>query len=317
MFGLKYKSISRERAYFMCVTDKGTKAVKKAASAEIVMVVNSIKARLEENGIATNKFCVANNGLPYVTMGYDIYTVSDYISYKTAAFSEPQQFKAIIETVAKMHLVCREMDVPDELMQKAQLRISSFEPDEIFFRNSKALKDYKKVILKKSRISDFDMVLLSNFERFMDALNNWFAAIKQCGKQFETQALQSKQICHNLLKEENILIDDSKIYLTGFSEISVAHGMNDLAALVKRYIKSCPQDAVSLAEILDTYNAVVPLYDDERDYFKSLLLFPDKFLEICRSYYSKKRAFTPRTFETRMDALIDNYEFFEKYTSGL
>jgi hypothetical protein len=52
-------------------------------------------------------------------------------------------------------------------------------------------------------------------------------------------------------------------------------------------------------------------------YLKALLLFPDKFLDICHDYYCKKRTFTPRTFETRMDALIENHDFYEKYISAL
>jgi len=316
MFGLKYKSISRERAYFLCVTDKGIITIKKATSAELVMATNSIKQLLEKNGIETNTFCLAVNGLPYAAIGNDIYTASHYIPHSAADFCEPHQFKAIIKTVAKMHKVCQNIDVPNEFLAQAKLRINSFAPDEIYQKNSKALNDYKKSVLKKSRISDFDMLLLNNHSRFMAALSNWFAAaIAGNGIQLETQALHNKQICHNLLKEENILINNDEIFLTGFSEISIAHAMNDLAALVKRYIKLCPQNAVSLAEVLNTYSSIIPLGNDEVAYFKSLLLFPNKFLEICQSYYSKRRAFTPRTFETRMFSLIDSYDFFESYTS--
>ena len=316
MFDLKYKSISRERAYFLCATDKGKVALKKATNAEIVMAIHEMKQRLEQNNIATNKFCLAANGLPYAAIGYDIYTVSNYVPYNAADFCQPHQFKEIIKIVAKMHEVCNNIDVSHNFFTKAQLRINSFAPDEVYHKNFKALNDYKKIVLKKSRMSDFDMLLLNNHSRFMAVLNSWFEAAKTSNAALlETQALHSKQLCHNLLKEENVLIKDNEIFLTGFSEVSVAHGMNDLASLVKRYIKSCPQNAVSLTEVLSTYNEIVPLGNDEVEYFKSLLLFPNKFLELCQSYYSKKRAFTPRTFETRMFTLIDSYEFFETYTS--
>jgi len=317
MFGLKYKNITRERAFYMCVTDKGLKAVKKATSADVVILMNIIKTRLEENGILTNKFCVSNSGLPYVVMGNDIYTVSDYISQNSADFSDPKQFCEVIRIVAQMHSVCQNVNVANDFLKKAQQRIESFSPQDVFYANQKALKSYKKLVMKKSRISDFDMVLLNNYEKFMTALENWFAAAKLGGVQLEIDALHNRQICHNLLKEENILFVNNKIYLTGFSEASVAHRVNDLAALIKRYIKARPQEVVELDEVLNVYNTIIPLDADEKTYFKSLLLFPDKFFEICGSYYSKKRAFTPRTFETRMEALIDNYDFFENYTANI
>jgi len=314
MFGLKYRSMKRERAFFMCVTDNGLKAVKKAESVDTVAAAHAVKEQLANYGIFVNQFNFSVSGLPYAQTAHDVYTVSDYIPYNAAAFCEPQQLKAIIEIVAKMHLVCHNLTLPEEYLKKARMRLDSLSLHDIYQKNTKSLRSHKKSVLRKSRISDFDMILLNNFDRFMAALNAWYSAAQSSNSErLESEALQNKSICHNLLKEENILINGNEIYLTGFSEISIAHRVNDLAALIKRYIKACPDTPISLVEILEIYNAVCPLSSDETAYLKSLLMFPDKFLEICQSYYSKKRAFTPRAFETRMDALIDNYDFFEQY----
>jgi len=319
LYGLRYKGASRERAFFKCAVDKGIKAVKKAENKleniEAVLAAHMVKEKLYACGIATNRFDLANDGLPYAVIGNDLYTVSNYINANPVSFAEPEAFMKVVAVVAKMHKVCRVSDVPLSYSNAARSKASSFCVEDIYQKNVRALREYKRYVHKKSHVSDFDIIFVDNYDRFMAVLSEWKTSVKEtCREQLECAAIVNKNICHNLLKEENVLIgNNGELILTGFSQVSLAHGMNDLAALIKRYVKARPEDIVSLEELLEVYGKVNTIGRDETRYLKSLLLFPDKFLEICHSYYSKRRAFTPRAFESRMETFIENYEFYERY----
>ncbi len=49
-------------------------------------------------------------------------------------------------------------------------------------------------------------------------------------------------ICHNKLKEDNILINNNQIYLTNFEDIGTRHYIYDLASFINRYISKPEPD---------------------------------------------------------------------------
>lgn len=313
-FGLKCIRVEKERAFYVCRTDKGIKILKKVNwSIENILFQNHVKELLHVNGFTDiDRFNLSVHGLPYVDIDNgDTYILTDYINGREANFSSRAQFKEIVKKVAEMHFICKDMDYKKPPVENEVL------PVYIYEKNVSDLKKYKRFIHKQGRFSDFDIMLLKYYDFYMDSLDTWYEIAKKdrYGNLME-EARKRQFVCHNLLKEGNIFVGDkNRIYITNFSEITVDHYMKELSALIKRYMKYEPKEAVPLEEVISIYDSQNPIGKDELSLLKAFLIFPDKFLKICEKYYAKKRTWIPGTFVSRMELITGDSSFQYRYLS--
>lgn len=310
-FGLKCIHIGKEKAVYVCQTDKGMKSLKKVNyNIENILFQNHVKEILHLNGFTDiDRFNLSVHGLSYVVYNGEAYVLADYMKGKEANFSMPSQIKEIVKKVAEMHFICRDIDY------KKPAHINAVLPKQIYEKNISDLQKYKKMIHKQSQFSDFDVTFLKHYNFYTQCLDDWYEIAKKdsYGNLLE-EARDRQFVCHNLLKEENILVNDkNKIYITNFSEITIDHFMKELSALIKRYIRCEPKELVPLEEIISIYDSQNPVGKDEISLLKAFLIFPDKFLKICSNYYAKRRTWIPGTFVSRMELITSNSSFQYKY----
>lgn len=312
-FGLKCIHIEKGKAFYACRTNTGMKSLKKVNyNIESILFQNHVKELLYLNGFTNiDRFYLSQQGLPYVISGGGTYILTDCLNAKPASFAAASQFKEIVKSIAEMHFICRDIDY------KKPVAASLVLPEEIYEKNIGDLQKYKKLIHKQSSFSDFDVTFFKHYDFYTQALKDWYETAKKDSYVNLLEEARNRQfVCHNLLKEENVLIDNqNKIYITNFSEISIDHFMKELSALIKRYIKCAPEEIVPLEEIISIYDSQNPVGREELALLKAFLIFPDKFLKICATYYAKKRTWIPGTFVSRMESITSNSGFEHKYLS--
>jgi hypothetical protein len=322
-FGLKCKSITREKFGHICATTcHGPVMIQKVQAhircPENLLFQHEVKEYLYANDFGPiDRFFLSvggsgessAEGLPYHKVGEDFFTATMAFNAPKADFTQEEDFLAIISRLALMHKIlggalgAAETSGTAEASGVTGSKISSMPKK----RNeqivpSKALEilsGYKKRIIKSGKFSEFDMLFLNGYEKFAPYISN-------------CKLGHNNYICHNLLKEENIYIAKHPIF-TNFSAAEPAHYLYDLAYIIKRYLKTDPHGKVPLGAVLETYNSQHSLTDFDLDFFKAMLLYPDKFINLARSYYSKKRSFAPKTYLTRIDECFLRIQSLEKY----
>jgi len=312
-FGLKCRSAVRHRTGFVCATDQGQKTViRVSAMPERIWFQYSVKEHLCAHGFTqTDRLALAESGEPYTELDGELYIVAERLPYREVSFAGKDEWLRVVQTVARFHFLCRDTDYACAALLPAE------EPAALYRKHTDSLNRCRRRILKNGKYAEFDVLFLRTVDEYLAALAEWYetAATERYAALFD-EARRRRFVQHGLLKEGNILISrQNDVALTDFSEAALGHYLVDLAALIKRYIKTigCP---VALSETLAAYDSCNPLCDDALRALRALLLFPDKYLRLCASYYDRNRSWTPGTFITRMETLAQRHAMEKLYISG-
>ncbi len=315
-FGFKHRSIVKHKSNYICNTDKGQKIIKKlpAVSDETlnsIMFQHQVKECLYINGFNTvDMFNLTVKNRPYFVLEGNAYTSTDFFPFKESNFANAADFKNIVSKVALMHSILKKNAASNSFeSEKKYICVES-----IYKSSIDKLFGIKKKISKFKQLSDFDVIYYKNYDYYVDCLNKWYDLIVKANfKNLHNGAIDQGYIVHNLLKEENILIDNHNVYITNFSECSYGYYISDLCGIIKRYFKSVSDNPMHIKEIIDVYNSINDLTNEEINALYAMLLFPDKFIKICSQYYSKNRTWIPGTFKSRIESTINTKNTYRKF----
>lgn len=315
-FGLKPRSVTKHKLFYICNTDKGTKLIKRMAAEEekaksSILFQHNIKEDLFSQGYKSlDRFNISIKNEPFYILDGSAYIATDYLPYRESNFSNADEFKNIVKNVAVMHSLAKSTAVIKDTNN--QLKKNSI--DDLYYSSLDKLITFKKNITKYKQLSDFDVLFYKNYDYYILCLDKWFVSIKKSKyEEMNNKAVQDGRICHNLLKEEYILINKNDIYITNFSECSYGHFLNDLTSIIKRHFKANTERPLCVTEIIDTYHKSNPLTKQDIELLYAMLIFPDKFIKICTQYYTKKRTWIPGAFKARMEQTIQTKDAYMKY----
>jgi CotS family spore coat protein len=312
-YDIKNAGIIKEKGAYRVRLASGDFLIRKTnQAAKKIQFQHEVKENLYLAGFQNiDRFHFSTQNKPYVQLDDDIYTMTDYINYPEACFSNNADFMRILESTAKMH---------------ALLRRKNFEyaSDSDFFCEDISIPEYEKSLqrIKKiksglnieKRLSDIDVMFLKNYDYYTNRIAQSISKLKSSKfEDYVKKSISGGYVRHNNLKEENIFVNGANVYITNFSEISVGYYLFDLENIIRRYMKNLPKDCVPIKEAINEYNKYNELSEDETEILAALLLYPQKFIKVSAQYYSKKHAFIPGSIYSRMKAEIDNREIYGKY----
>ena len=319
-FNLTSLKIYRDKFGHICDTDKGPVRIQRpydrtghgACSPDVVinniLFQHEIKEYLYKNGILTDRFLISAQEVPYHRNGDDIYVASYVINTPNADFTDNVVFLDIIAHVAKIHHILAMGNFSAATSQRKA------KASDDGAKQMDGLQAHRKRMLKTGKFSEFDMLFLKGF----DAFAPYMQAFADIPKTFANTGLTDKKhICHNLLKEENIYCQDDSIIITNWGEAGPSHCLFDLIYIIKRYIKSAPATLLPIDKVLDVYCKHNPSSGldaaENKQIFRHILLYPDKFIKVAADYYSKKRSFAPKTYISRMEECFNMGDALLKY----
>ncbi len=303
-FRLSPKKISRQKAYYICNTQTGLYVIKKSFdNAESVAFQHSLKEHLLRNNFPyVDNFVLSETGEPYVVFQDEVYICTPFLDLREADLSDKNEFLKIIEQVSLFHKAAENVtfSFPQTL---------SFSDE--FLNTASWLNVVKRNINNQKRLSDFDVLFLKNFNYFYQLTKQSLEFFTQNKDNIFEKANRLYTVSHGRLKEENILMG-SDIFLTKFSDSKISEQVSDVSSLIQRHIKHA-QNPACLSEVLEAYGKHNNFGETEKEILINFLKFPEKFISICRQFYSKKRTWTPSALITRIEEVINSKERFENY----
>jgi CotS family spore coat protein len=317
-FGLKCRSTRKEKGRYVCSTDKGVFIVGKAfAAEEPLLLAHYIKEGLHTAGFAdTDRFLTAENGEPFVRFEDGCYTAAAYIKGREARFDDFVQFRQILTKIARMHRITGRPGFYEKFPGKPGvcLEYGEFMPDGGFEKQKSRLRAFKKTVMRQGRLSDFDVMFLKYYDSYERRLNRSMEICAEPGvRDLLTVQQAPRTFAHNSLKEETVLISEGRAFITAFEDGSNDHFLYDLSSVIKRHLRA--GSYMDLPEIIEMYCVENPLSKEELKALYAILLLPDKFYKVCIKYYSKKRTWTPGSFDAVMEDISGRGDADEVYVS--
>lgn len=313
--GLKPRNARKEKAGYVCETDVGLVVVRKARTTrEGLIFSHYVKEGLYRAGLTeVDRVFVTEENMPFAERNGELYVVSAYTPGSEAVFNDHSQLKSIVRTVGRMHRITSSPDffATYDTAKPRKSEYTVFMSDADFMKQRVQMRSYKKAVSRSNRLSDFDVLFLKYFESYERR-----ASMSMELATGSVQLLSGESFSHNMLKEETLLICDGRVFITSFEDSTGDSFLHDLASVIKRHMRAGGL-RLPLQEILSLYQIENPLGEVEIRALSAILLMPDKFYKTCVKYYSRKRNWTPASFNGVMEDMNDRREADERYLSDL
>lgn len=312
-FKIRAKRIVKERSYYICSTDDGYRVIRKSTDSHAhIMFHHALKEQLYERGFTgTDRYYPAADGTPFFEYADHVYVMTGLFKQREADLDNLPDLEKVMRQVAVFHNTARMLEF-----------------EQPFYAGENALDSYRKqtveidVIRKqighKKRLSDFDVVFLKNYDSYRHLMRESMQILEHTKLfQLKSDAEAQNAICHNLLKEEHLLIEGDHVNLIGFSQAAVDYHVFDLCSVIQRYAKARNKTKIDLNHVLELYDKHRALTKDDVEILCGLLKYPSKFVKICRQYYSKKRTWTPSAINNRLEGIVASKAEYDRFVNGL
>jgi len=308
-FGIN--SAKKEKGHYLCNTGSGPMKLHiTPESPEAIHLQHSIKEYLAKEGFPhTGRYQLTKTGQPYISVGRETYVMTKVPKphNETDFENETEALKAA-QALAHFHIAAQSMPQAIQLSQPLP---------EIYTRQMKELSQMGKQVRRGSRLSDFDVLFIKHAPQYGEIMQDSINRLAKTNyARLHSKAISQGSLCHNALKEENLLATNSDTYIINFAEAEIDLQLCDLAALIRRYAQRSSK-SIPINRLLETYSKIAPLPHEAVDIIYALLIFPWAFMKIITQYYSKKRNWTPNGLINRMDTILAERESYEKYVQEL
>lgn len=146
--------------------------------------------------------------------------------------------------------------------------------------------------------TDFEAAFLQCYPEFYEKGARAAEALAQSAYgNLYARAVQEGRVCHGSFHQHNVLFSGGKTVLLQFDRCHVGVQLSDLYDFMRKVMEKWDWNPRIGLQMLSWYDGVVPLSDDEREYVRLRLSYPEKFWKITNHYYNSREILDPRPDE--------------------
>jgi CotS family spore coat protein len=312
-FGIKIENIKPNKGVYYLKTDKGVRCLKKINyGIQKLLFVYGAKEHLINNGYTNvDKYYLNIDGLPYALVNEDIYTLSSWIDGKECDFQNKEELLVAAKNLALLHLASRGYEPPENSKLKTDLgrwphlmekRIKSFD----------RMRDMGR---KKSMKTAFDLSYIKEVQFYKD-LGKRATAILGDSKYMELCSIaeEEKGFCHHDYTYHNIIIDtNNRVNIIDFDYCKREVRIYDLANFLIKVLKRVQWNLEYCKLVIEGYNSVSPIKDEEYRVLFAFLVFPQRFWRLSNRYYYNEVNWGQNTFNKKMDELMAEQKVYLEF----
>ncbi len=183
----------------------------------------------------------------------------------------------------------------------------------------KRIKSFDKmkemVRKKKNHKTDFDLNYIKSMD-YYKSLGKLALETLNMSNYYELCSVseQEKNFCHHDFTYHNIIIgEENEVNVIDFDYCKREIRAFDLSNFMTKVLKRRDWNIDVAKLIIDNYNEVSPLEDDEYKVLYAFLMFPQRYWRICNRYYYNEFNWVQNTFNKKMEELIEEQGKFEGF----
>jgi len=312
-FDIRIESIKPNKGVYFLKTNKGMRCLKRISyGVQKLCFVYGAKEHLINNGFPNvDKYSLNLDGEPYALVNEDIYTLSDWIEGRECDFQNDDEIAKAAKALANMHIASKGYDPPENSKLKTDLG----RWPHLMEKRVKALDKMRDMARKKGRKGDFDLNYVKSME-FYKELGKRAKNVLTTSTYLELCRIteEEKSFCHHDYTYHNIVIDkDENINIIDFDYCKREVRVYDISNFITKVLKRREWDINCAKLIIDSYNEVSPLTEDEYRVLFAFLLFPQRFWRLGNRYYYNEVNWGTNTFNKKIQTLINEQENYMKF----
>ena len=169
-------------------------------------------------------------------------------------------------------------------------------------------------VRKKNQKSEFDLIYLKSMEFFKEMGKKALTTLNE-SDYYNLCAIaeQEKSFCHHDYTYHNIILNDNEdVYVIDFDFCKREVRTFDISNFMIKVLKRVDWDINFAKAIIETYNSVSPLSNEEYKVLFAYLQFPQRYWRLANRYYYNEVNWGQNTFYNKLQAIVDERENYLK-----
>jgi CotS family spore coat protein len=312
-FEIKIESIKPNRGVYHVKTDKGIRCLKKINyGIQKLLFVYGAKEHLINNGFpSVDRYFLNSEGLPYALVNEDIYTMSEWLEGRECDFHSKDDLVVAATSLAKLHNASKGYEPPENSKLKTDLGRWPHLMD----KRIKALDRMRDMARKKNNKTPFDLNYIKVVQFYKD-MGRRATAVLNDSKYMDICRVteEEKSFCHHDYTYHNIIMKgQDNVNVIDFDYCKREIRVYDISNFMIKVLKRVNWNIEYAKAILDSYNSINPLKEEEYRVLFAFLLFPQRFWRLSNRFYYNEVNWAQNTFNKKMDELVEEQNIYLKF----
>ena len=293
-YDIDIRSTRKTRGAVLCDTEQGLFLLK-----EVNVPAERIQALVKFYDFVDNQeWCevdriIPNNEGEYISgeENGSKYILKKWFQGRECDIKRPEELLEASGVLAKLHLLMKEGE--NEIASDA-VRI-----DEEYERHNRELKKVRSFVRKYSPKGEFELEFLKSF----DEMYRWAETGREMimssqYNRLREESMNKNTLVHGEYNYHNILMSESRnqstlLAVTSFDKFKRDIQVEDFYYFLRKVMEKYGWKERLGDNMLNAYSAVKPLSEEELEYIKLRLVYPEKFWKIANAYYHSNKAWIP------------------------
>lgn len=304
-YDLELLSARKGRGAWLCETDRGLKLVKEyRGTVRRLEFEDEVLGFIGENSRIPVDRCVRNreDGLLSPAGDGTKYIVKEWFSDRECSLKDTREVLQAAERIGELHGLLRKLPFKEEWTMGSILGESLAGEME---RHNQELKRARNFIRGKRRKTGFELRVIAGFDRFYEQARE---AAEGMERIFSKEGSRSLFLCHGDLDQHHLLMTGQGIGLIEFNRMHRGVQVTDLYHFLRKVMEKHDWNSALGISVLDVYERILPLTDQERKCLYYLFLYPEKYWKQINFYYNGNKAWIPERNGEKLEKLEEQEE---------
>lgn len=283
-------NIYKGRGVTILRTDKGIRVLQPLGTSESRLEQEAqLKEELYGAGYRDIDRFIRNRDGELVTCDryHTPYVLKEYFDGKECNIRLESDMVAAVTNLGKLHLALQKVEPKVQRKELKTLRT--------FQRHNQEMKRVRNYMRQIPTKSEFDYLYLSCFEMFYQ---QGMEVVKRLEISQESLIRQRWYYCHGAYHQHNVLMCKDRIATVNFEHFMVDNQLVDLYTFLRKAMEKNEYQSELLFHLIEAYNQLIPLMEEDYIFLYYLLWYPEKFWKISNQYNNMNKAWIPpKTFE--------------------
>ena len=309
-FDIKIEVIKASKGIYYLKSNKGERCLKKINyGPQKLLFVCGAKEHLINNGFkAVDRYYLNIDGDPYALVNEDLYTLSEWLDGRECDFHNIEEVKVAAKTLAKMHEASKGYEPPENSKLKSDLG----RWPHLMAKRIKSFDKMRDMVRKRNHKNSFDLIYLKSMEFYKEIGKKALKTLEESSYMELCQIAENdKSFCHHDYTYHNIIIDkEENVNIIDFDYCKREVRAFDISNFMTKVLKRVNWDMDFAKAIIDSYNEVSKLREDEYKVLFAYLQFPQRYWRLANRYYYNEVNWGQNTFASKIEAIIQEQEIF-------
>lgn len=297
----------RTRGAFLLDTDIGRLLIREFSGSEYKLQrEQEVLMHLRSLGHLTDRIEPDKEGrLATVYREYYRFVVKESLDGRECDTRSESEILKAASLLAGIHRDMRNFEVTEE----DRIRLVAPDAVEELSRHNRELRKIYAFIRKKNRKNEFESAYLGCFPAVLEVAQRTETCLKESSyEKLREQSLTEGHFCHGEYIHHNILVNNGRMAVVNFEKIALDIQVNDLYLFLRKILEKQNYDFPLGRRILQAYEQVRPLAEEEREYLSIRMQYPEKFWKLANYYYNTNKAWVPGKHMEKLEKFLSQQE---------